>query len=293
MLLLLASFAHAEEAGVLPRGATVVYGGPAVMTYGTLQTGPGSGGGALDRGLIARLDLYGARALSDRVQLSAYVPVIYSTVIDDDTLGPCPTGQDCTPIAGIGAAGLQIRVAAVTSPLLVTFALGVSSGAWNRDVRGRYTMVGEASTDLVPGVYLGRKGKFGGFDVAVVGFGAYAFRVTTYPNDVPVEAPPDDIRAGLELQVTRGPVSAMGGAYTLQRLGGSAFREYGGAQDQWAAADYDNVAIGGKISVGLPNSMGIHLGVSRVLWVNNGLSDAVDASLGVHKYFAPSPASVP
>jgi hypothetical protein len=291
MLLLPCSLALAEYAGTLPGHAVVVYGGPALTTYRQLSVGTAPPGGDLDRAMQARLDLYGAWGASDRLQLAAYVPVVYSTVASYDV--NCTAGSDfCAAVAGVGKAGVQARYRLPVAAVTTTLGLGVSSAAWNADTRGRYTAVGEATTDLAPALFLGRDLALGAMGAGVVLFGTYDYRLVTYDQaPLPHRAPADDVRAGLEVKVSPGVLTAQLGGYTYQRLGGVDFsadiEHYFDTDDRWAVLDYDNASVGAKLSVGLPHAMGVHLAVNRVVWVRNGPPDAVDVSLGVHKYWSP------
>ncbi|MFZ5477996.1 MAG: hypothetical protein ACOZNI_14575 [Myxococcota bacterium] len=277
--------ALAETAGTLEGGSGVIYGGPAASTYAHLagSGAPGSGG-RLARALQARLDLYGAVGLSDRVQVGAYVPLVYSTVVE--RLSNCDNEPDfCAPVATVGMAGVQGRVRVLDAPLRLTLGLGVSSGHWNADVRQRYTAVGESTTDVQPAVYAGHDLRFG----RLVAFAAYTNRHALYARDVvgyDGEVPADDLRGGLELHLRPGDLGLQVGAYTYQRLGGLALGDdWYDSGDRWAVLDYDNVSVGAKLSVPLPANMGLHVGVTQVVWVHNGPPDATDLTVGVHKWF--------
>ena len=291
MLLASCSLALAEYAGTIPGHSVVVYGGPALTTYQQLSVGTAPPGGNLDRALQTRLDLYGAWGASDRLQLAAYVPVVYSTVASYDV--NCTEGSDfCAAVAGVGKAGVQARYRLPVPAVMTTLGLGVSTGAWNAGTRGRYTAVGEATTDLSPALFLGRDLAFGSMGAGVVLFGAYDYRLVTYDQaPLPHRAPADDIRAGLEAKVSPGIFTLQVGGYLYERLGGLDFttdiEHYFDTDDRWAVLDYDNVSAGTKLSVALPHSMGIHLAANRVVWVRNGPPDALDISVGVHKYWAP------
>ena len=281
----LVAIVHAESAGTLPGRSSVLYAGPGVTTYGHLQTS----GGVSDvpDAMQARLDIYTALGLTERVQLAAYLPLVYSMAFAD----ACKGG--CEPVIGVGHAGVQARVKALQDPLQLTAGLGVSSSAWLAPSRGRYTTVGEPTTDVQPALYVGRDVPLGKASGGLVLFGMYTWRLSTWDSALSEDAPRDDVRGGVELHVTTGPVTVMAGAWTLQRLGGAQFDfedplfvEAFATDERWAALDYDAVSVGGKLSVALPKDMGLHIALNRVAWVHNGPSDAMDVSLGVHKYFA-------
>lgn len=288
---LFSGFARAEFAGTIPAGSAVVYAGPGLTTYAHLSVDTAPPGGALDRALQSRLDLYGAYGLTDHVQLAVSLPVVYSTVATHDS--NCSGSSDfCTPVAGVGQAGVQVRYRLVGSPLYVTGALGLQSGAWLAAERGRFTMPGEATTDIEPVLLLGKDVQMGKVRGGVVASAQYTFRLETYAEEVSPSVPADDVRAAVEVKVAPGSWEFEVGAATYQRLGGDTFSSTSPAwptDDRWAALDYDNVQVHGKVSYALPGNLGVHAAVSRVVWVRNGPPDAMDVAIGVHKYWAPRP----
>ncbi len=283
--LILVSLAHAEYAGVLPAQSWAVYGGLGFTTYGELVSDAGSG--TVDRVNVPRVEGYLAAGLVENLQVAAYVPVFYSFVSEGDP-GPCSTTSltDCRDLLGLGRVGVDVRYNLLDKPMMLTLGFGASSNGHLRDERVRYTMPGQATTDFSPALYLGKDLAFGKMGAGFVLFGAYDYRVPADQQaDLAEKAPADDIRAGLEIKVSPGVLTAQVGAYTYQRLGGTSWLAYPRSEDRWATADYDDVSAGVKLSAALPNNMGLHLGFNRVLWVNNGASDATDITLGFHKYF--------
>jgi hypothetical protein len=289
--MLLVSFAFAESAAVLPAHAAVVYVGGGFTTFSGMNTGDTGGFEAerfVSQAAHARVDLYGAWSPVQRLELALSAPVVYSTHLAG-ALGPCdtPVTEDCSPHLLLGTTSLRARFGILDGPVRLSVAGVVASQAWNADIRGDWSMVGEATTDLAPWLHAGVHG--GDTWRWELNFaGGYVFRLPA-ENDpaLPEKAPHDDIRALLDLRVARGPVALTLSASTLQRLGGSSFYEYGATEDRWAAVDYDNVAAGLKLSADLGPTDGLHLGVSRALWVHNGPVDATDLTLGWHHWFAP------
>lgn len=284
--MLLVPPAVAETAEVLPHHSAVTYVGGGATTYAHVNTGP-VGGVAAERAVAAavqaRLDLYGAWSPLDRLQLSVYVPPTASFA----------AGSGETFVT-VGQTALQGRFALARGRVPVTLALGVASQAWNWEERSRYTMVGEATTDVLPGLYVGATGTLGAWTVGATAFGTYAWRFPAGDQpEVERKAPMDDVRGGMEVRAGRELLSVQVGAYTLQRLGGTSFYALRGSPDVWAAVDYDIVSVGAKVSLALPHDNGLHLAVNRAVWVHNGPVDATDLSLGWHHYFAPGAPSCP
>ncbi len=286
MLILIATLAHAEHAGVLPAQSWVAYGGGGFTTYSELDSDAGSG--TVDRVNIPRVEGYLGVGVAKRVQFSAYLPVFYSFVSEGDP-GPCSaTSQvDCRDILALGRLAVDARVNVLGGPVKLTVGIGGASSAHLRDVRMRYTMPGQATVDFTPSLYLGKDLAFGKMGAGLVAFAHYDYRVPgDFQPDLEEKAPADDVRAGLEFKVSPGKFTAQVGAYTYQRLGGTGWLAYPNSDDRWATSDYDDVSAGLKLSADLGNGLGAHLGVHRVLWVNNGAPDALDVTLGVHKYFS-------
>ena len=272
--------AVAETASVLPAHAVVLYSGPGVTTFNQLNTGLTGGfveEREVPRAFQIRLDVYAVWSPLERLQLSLYVPPTYAFAIDHSE-----------PRLSVAQAGVQARWALSREVLQSAVGLGVASQAWNWQHRNLYTMAGEATTDILPAIYLGTSGAVAGFSLGAALFGNYAFRIPAGEQpDVEGKAPKDHVRAGLEARAGRGPVTLEVGGYTYQRLGGTIHYTLKGSPDVYAAADYDNVSLGLKLSVSLPKNNGLHTGFTRAVWVHNGPIHATDVTLGFHHYFAP------
>lgn len=299
------SVAHAESGWTLPEGAHVLYGGLGANTFSQLRfVDDAEGQQTIDRGLRTRLDLYGATGLTDRLQLSAYVPVVHARVIDTVDRGPCPDGVGssteadyCDPFTTVGAPAVQARYAAVTEPLRLVAGLAVAGDPWNASKRGRYVGYGDAVVDLQPSLIVARSWTLGATELGLLGRGAYTWRFSRLIEDSPAgpfRAPGDDLRWLAEVHLAPpGPVSVEMGLHGLERLWGLDWDgSYQAAHfptlDRWTTLYYKHVAAGAKISVGLSETMGLHLGASRVISVRNGPPDTLDFSVGVHRYFPAS-----
>jgi hypothetical protein len=302
----LAPAAQAESAAVLPAGGKVLYAGAGLNTYSRLRFADGSAAddGQLDRATRSRLDLYAASGLGTRFQVSAWLPVVRSTVPEsgfgNDGRGPCPSSDDfCEPILSVGTAGLQGRAQLLrqeSAPLDLSAGLALQSDLWNADVRSRYTAFGDGTVDLQPALYAGRGVALGATRLGLLGWGAYSWRrgrVIAEGSAGPFRAPGDDLRGGVELRVDpQGPLAVELGGRAYRRLWGldwdGAYQsEYWPTQDRWTSLWYRDLALGGKLSVDLPRDLGLHLGAYRVVAVRNGPPDSWDLTLGVHRWFAP------
>ncbi len=282
--LLLSSLSFADSAAPLPDGGTAVYGGLAAYTWRKLRfdTDPEKDS-TLDRDLTFRLDLYASHGFTDRLSMNVSAPVVWSQVVDDPETNPCPNGPfPCEAVVTLGSLGVQARYAVLTGPVMISPALGLTSSSWNAATRGNYATVGEATTDVQPGLYIGgHAGSTFSFDWMVAGI--YDYRTTFYAAQD--GAPADDVRAFAELRGGMGIVAVTLGASTYQRFGGVVVASDLGTDDRWAITDYDNLAGTAKVSLALPENMGLHLSATRILWVRNGPPDAIDVSIGVHRWF--------
>ncbi len=297
--------AHGESGWTLPDGAHVLYGGLGANTFSQLQFADDvEGQQTIDRGLRTRVDLFGATGLTDRLQLSAYVPVVHAQVLDTEGRGPCPDGVGtstevdyCDPFTTVGAPAVQARYAAVTDPLRLVAGFAVAGDPWNASKRGRYVGYGDAVVDLQPSLIVARSWTLGATEVGLLGRGAYTWRFSRLIEDSPAgsfRAPADDLRWLAEVHLAPpGPVSIELGLHGLERLWGLDWDgSYQAAHfptvDRWTTLYYKHVAAGAKVSVALSETMGLHLGASRVISVRNGPPDTLDFSVGVHRYFPAS-----
>ncbi len=279
--LLLTSLTFAESAAPLPKDGTAVYGGLAAYTWRKLRFDTdASKDSTLDRDLTFRLDLYASHGFSDRFSMNASVPLVWSQVVDDTATNPCPNGPfPCEAVVTVGSVGVQGRYAVLQGPVYVSPALGVTSSSWNAATRGHYATAGEATTDVQPALYVG--GHAGSMVDWVVA-GIYDYRTTFYAAQD--GAPADDVRAFAEVRGSVGKVALTLGGSTYQRFGGVVVASDLSTDDRWAITDYDNVAGTAKVSVTLPHDMGLHLSATKILWVRNGPPDAIDVSIGVHRW---------
>ena len=290
MLVSLVMLAAAEPAAVMDKGALVAYAGVGATTYAWLNTGDEGGTEQqreVTRALQSRLDLFGAWVPTDRLQLVLYAPVVYSTVLDTDEAAPC-TGAtgNCEAITTLGSTAIGARYQLLRGTFPINAGLSVASQAWNADVRRQYTMVGEATTDILPALNIGYRRTMGATRFMIDASASYAYRIPAVDDaEIPGKAPEDDIRASIDFGLASGPFEVHVSTSTLQRLGGTGFYAYGSSDDVWATVDYDAIGVGGKLSYGMANNMGVHLSISRTVWVHNGPVDATDGSLGVHKYW--------
>jgi len=287
LLLALPIPALAETAHVLPEGAAAIYSGLGAGTFAT-----GSSGLDRDRQLRLRLDLYAAVSLGPSLQLSADLQGQHNRVLEDPTQGPCPAADDyCDPTTAFGESGVHLRRQVETRGPALTLGLGARSDAWNGETRGRWTNAGLASSSLVATLVVEHE-RDGTRPLTLVGW-AHGVRVLGTSTDNGGHSPSSAVMGGASGATELGPASIELAVNGMTRLGGL---EYGDAwvetwrptDDRWAALRYRHLAARAKLSLPLGPLAGLHLSVGRVLLAANGPRDALDVSLGVHRYFPPS-----
>lgn len=298
--LLWTGLAVAESPGTLPAGSRVVYAGGGYTSFSELD----QGGTVVerDRGQRMRADLYGSAGLTERFQLSASVPLVYSQVADDPSLAPCPellpAEGYCDRYFTVGQARLDGRVALTQDRLKLTGGLAAEVDAWNQDRRGQYNSAGTGRTVLEAFAVAGGGVPVGGWRMRGLVLGGYgqslAPEVTSADGETTVKALGNHLRGSAELRAkTPGPVALEVGVHGLRRLSGvdldTAWAQdwFPASKDRWNVLAYRQLSGSAKVSVDLPHSQGLHVGGSRVLSVDNGPTDLFDVSVGWHKYFAP------
>ena len=299
-LLLFVGAAHAESAGTLPKGSEVVYTGLGFTTFSQLDQGGGIA--ERDRELRTRLDLYGSLGLTDALQLSLSAPVVHSTIADDADNLPCPDllpGEGyCESYVALGQARLDARYGLVRKQAKVTLGLAADVDRWNQARRGQFNSAGSGRTAAEAFVVTGAEVPAGDWRLSGLVLGGYTHSfapdATSADGSITVKAPGDSVRGSVELRAkTPAPVAFEVGAHRLQRLSGVDLDDaWGGdwffsSKDRWNVLQYSHWAGSLKVSVDLPQDMGIHVGASRVLAVENGPTDLMDLSIGWHKYFSP------
>jgi hypothetical protein len=254
-----------------------------------------------------RADLWGGVGLHERLQLTASMPLLYGAVVDDPAQLPCPnllaSESYCDPYLTVGPARLDARTPLVRGPFRVAAGLGVSGDPWNRGKRGRYTSPGTGTLALTPYGLLGPRIPLG--DTAALALtvgGGFAWSLaptaTSAGGDLTVKAPGDAVEVLGELRAELpGPVSLQTGVYYDHRLtgvplGGSWQQDWFQATpDRWNVLQTRLLRGAGKVSIDLPKSMGVHVGVTWLYEVDEGPTDLFDVAVGWHKYFAPGSAS--
>jgi len=300
MLVALSLLAHAESPQVLPKGADVAYAGLGASSFAAIQANKGSvlNSGARDRLLALRVDTYYARGLTDRIQIAAFAPVVHSRVFDRAGVAPCPRDTEyCDAITTVGEVGLQGRWQATRGPLNAVVSLAAVADPWNRGTRGRYTAVGQGSVGLIPGVVLGTEAPIRSVTVGIVGYAHYVFRIARRVDEGPagpLKAPGDVLYGGLEARAKVKKITTQIGLTGDNRFGGLLWDSdyasfYFPTEDRWGVLRYRRLRAEVKVSVELPQSMGLHMAVGRVVAGVNTPPDVVDVSIGVHRYFAPRP----
>lgn len=299
-MLLLVGAAQAESAGTLPEGSQVVYTGLGLTTFSALDQG--SGVVERDRGLRTRLDLYGSLGLTDAMQLSLSAPVIYSTVADDPDNLPCPNllpGEGyCESYATLGQARLDGRYGLVRKKAKATLGVAIDVDRWNRARRGQYNSAGSGRTTTEAFLIAGGDLPVGAWTLSGLMLGGYtrSFAPDAISADgtMTVRAPGDTVRGSIELRARPpAPFTVELGAHTVQRLSGVPLDGdwvgdwFFSDKDRWNVLQYSHWAGSLKATVDLPDNMGVHIGASRVLAVDNGPADLMDVSIGWHRYFAP------
>ena len=278
--------AAAESAGTLPAGAVTLYGG---VGLGTFQYG--SSGMLRDRQWRPRVDLYGALGVTERLQVSLDGPFAAVWVQEKADEGPCPTdgyeGDYCDTTITAGEIGLHARYRLTPGPGLVV-GIGARTDAWNAGTRGRWTNAGLGTTSLVGSVV-------GGRDWDRLGVVAAAHYRLTFGRLVDaglgeLRLPGDEVVGQLEVRTPAGPITAQLGVMGVSRLAGV---EYGSdyidayrfTRDRWASLRYRALRGEAKVSAPLGESAGLHLSVGRIIVAANGPKDALDVSIGVHRYW--------
>ena len=107
-----------------------------------------------------------------------------------------------------------------------------------------------------------------------------------------VRLPGDAAHGALELSARAGKTTGQLGVSGMSRLAGV---EYGPdyldgyrlTVDRWASLRCRELRGEAKLSRALSDATGLHLTVGRVLVARNGPRDALDVSLGLHRYVAP------
>ena len=304
-LALLVALASAESPGVLPRGSEVIYSGVGFSTFSALQQTDAAGQSETverDRELRPRVDLYGSFGLTDGLQVSASVPVVGSVIAEDAAVGPCPellqSEGYCESYLTVGEARLDARYGVMRKRTKLTAGLAAMVDNWNTNRRGQYNSAGTGRTQLEALVITGGTVKAGDWKLRGLVLGAYAYAVA--PSVTPtgggpaVKAPGDSVRASVEGRADApGPLAFELGVHAQQRITGVALDGawvddwFRSSLDRWNVLQYGAIALSGKVSLDLPNSIGLHAGVSRAVAVSNGAADLTDVSVGWHRYFAP------
>ncbi len=300
-LLLLATTApaRAESPGVLPKGSEVVYAGGGFTSFSSLTQGDTTV--ERDRELRFRGDLYGSFGLTDRLQVSASVPLIYSTIADDSALLPCPNllqaEGHCESYFTVGQARLDGRVAILQDKVKLTGGLAGDIDAWNQSRRGQYNSAGSGRTVVEAFAVTGGgvpAGEWRLRSLALFAYGQSLAPEVSSRTGESVKALGSHVRGSVELRAkSPGPLAFELGIHHFRRLSGVALDTawiqdwFLVSQDRWNVLAYQAWNASGKVSVDLPNHQGLHLGAARVVSVDNGPTDLFDVSLGWHRYFAP------
>ncbi|NOY27285.1 MAG: hypothetical protein GXP62_15565, partial [Oligoflexia bacterium] len=248
-----------------------------------------------------RIDLYASVGLKPWLQVSAWLPVVATFALSDDSTGPCPDQGPagfCDPAYGIGKAGAELRAGMLGGDLSLTPALALTSDLWNSGSRGQYTSLGTAVVSVIPGIYIGYEKGLGNWRPGIVAHANYAWnvgrrRIDTGP-DAPLQAPANDIIEAIEIKLGLPlPLEISGALEGAQRQGGLDWEGDYYANywvdnaDRWAVLRYQELVVRGKLSIALPNDMGLHFQAGKVIDVRNGPPDTWDFGVGWHKYFAP------
>ncbi len=281
--------ARAESADTLPDGSATVYAGGGLGTFEY-----GASGLERDRQWRARVDLYAAVGVTDRLQLSLDGPLAYHWVGDKSGIGPCPTGgyegDYCDPVATAGEVGLRARYRVLGGPVKIVGGLGARGDPWNADTRGRWTNAGLGTGSLVGSVIGGWDAPSGGG--GVVGSGHYRLTLGRLVDAGlgEIRLPVDEVSGAIEGYLLTGGWRFGLGAGGVSRLGGVEYGDdyvdyYRRVQDRWASLRYRALRAEARASRSISEVAGFHLSVGRVLVAANGPKDSMDVSLGAHRYF--------
>lgn len=299
-LLALLTTAHAESPGTLPGGSKVIYAGGGFTTFSDLTQGDEVV--ERDRELRFRGDLYGSVGLTDRVQLSASVPLVYSTIADDPEQLPCPdllASEDyCASYFTAGQARLDGRVAIAQKKLKVTGGLAADVDVWNAGRRGQYNSAGSGRTVLEAFAVAGGGVPVGDWRLRGLLLGGYgqsmAPEITSADGSETVRALGNHVRGSAELRAkSPGKLALEVGLHGMRRLSGVDLDQawvqdwFSSSPDRWNVLAYRQLAGSAKVSIDLPRDQGLHIATSRVLSVDNGPTNLQDVSVGWHRYFAP------
>lgn len=291
--------ARAESPGTLPGGSKVIYTGVGVTSFNRLtQNGEVR---VRDREVRPRGELYGSLGLTDRLQLSASVPLVGSFVVDNPDELPCPDlladEGYCETYVTAGQGRLDLRYNLVRNQPLVTVGVAADVDNWNINRRGQYNSAGSGRTMLEGLGIVGGQTSAGGWQLQGLVLGAFGYALapeaTSADGSISVKAPGDTVRASVEGRAYKNGVAFELGGHLVQRLSGVDLDDdwvddwFRDSLDRWNVLRYRGISVSAKVSVDLPNNSGLHIGAHRIVSVANGASNTTDVSVGWHRYFAP------
>lgn len=275
----------------LPEGATSLYAGLGASTFAT-----GMSGLSRDRYVQARASAWVGRGITQRTQVEASLPLAWTGIVEDPDQGPCPTAGDYCK-SSLAPGPLEIAGTTRLHDKTLPFALryGLHTDVWNAGRRGRWTNPGQGTVAAVVDGLAEVASQPG--EVRWVG-GLSIGAVVPWPTpaegaDGTVQrwAPAPAVRGSLIGRFSTDGLALELGVMAQQRMWGERF----GADwvsvwrpqiDRWRVTRWGELRPQAKVSVALPHAMGVHIGVSRSVWVTAGPPDLWDVSVGVHKYWA-------
>jgi len=281
--------ASAETASTLPDGSTAAWVALGGGTFRQIRHATGEVYD-LDRAAQLRLEGWYGVGLSDRLQLSASLPVVFNTVRIVDG-NPCQTAAPipdyCEPVVGLGRAILDLRRRWRLGATDGTLSVQGATDVWQAEVRDRWTSTGDGTWDLRVGGLLGREvGR-----VRLDGWLGFTLRTK---RDLVVEqetlrVPANQVDGGLQVRWTGGPWAVEATADSLHRLGGlerdATWTEWARpTEERFSSLHYRDVAVRLAGSRALSGGWSLTARVGRVVWVRSGPPDRWDAVVGLSRF---------
>lgn len=288
---LMCGLAWAEGASTLPAGSTAGWLAAGFGTFRHIRHADGFVQ-PLDRALHGRVEGWWGAGLTDRLELSASLPLVANGVAIIDG-SPCvsgkPTPDYCDPVVGLGRATLGLKARRRVGEVDLALSVVGATDAWLADRRGRWTSTSDATWDLRLAGLAG--GSLGPVRVdGWLGFTGRTKRDLVVDQEV-LRVPANQVDAGVQVAWRPGDWGLQGTVDTIHRLGGlqrdatwvSWARD---SEERFAALQYRDVSVALLGSRALRDGWTAHLGLRRVVWVRNGPPDRWDAVVGVSRWVA-------
>lgn len=270
----------------LPAGSGSLYGGVGLSAWTW-----GMSGNRRDPAGIVRIDSWAGAGLTDRIMLSAGLPVVHGRILDDvDGMPPCPNNDPtyCRPVTSLGDAHVLLHAGLPWRSLRMRAALGPRGDVWTAGTRTRYINVGQGTFG---GIAEGSTG------VEHAGHGAFVEGryLLRFGRPVPGEtfrAPGDAVQGQLAAFTTWRFVRLQASLLGHRQLrgvdyGADYLRRLYRTDERWGVVAFRQTRVEAKASVALSNRTGLHVTASRAVQTRNGPKDHTDVSIGMHLWLPP------